>query len=269
MARVLRGNIRWADLKVLAIEPRPLDANDGRDVAPLPVRHLAAATIPAELLQQDVLGRVDMQAMPVAEVDLQTASQLPRVQRGTSGHEQIHLWLRGLVDQVRTRARADGPAKRVNIDVELMRQRGRQPIDISRIERNHDVDADGRPRLSGKRTGNRTADGMGNAQSFEVARNQNRGRNRIHGLPVDQSARIGVSQTGEVRAKDEDGNPQELLARRGTGMTLPDARARQFVCRTREARHGGGPVSRGHLPPRVDFISVSAYPLTDGALSPS
>jgi len=92
--------------EVPAIEPRPLDPDDRRDVPPLPVRHLAAEAIPPELLQQDVLGRMDVQSPSVTEIDSEAARELTIVQGGPPATNRstfscVAWWMRFVLVRVR------------------------------------------------------------------------------------------------------------------------------------------------------------------------
>jgi len=66
--------------QVVPLKPPALDADNGRDIAPLPVRDLASEAIPAELLEQDVFGRMHVQATAFTQVDGQATGDLAPVE---------------------------------------------------------------------------------------------------------------------------------------------------------------------------------------------
>ena len=87
-------------VEVVAIEARALHAHDADDIAPLTIGCFAAETEPAQLLQQDVLGRMDEEGDRGRNGDGLTALQLLCVQGRSASDEQVHLHTGVVVNQV-------------------------------------------------------------------------------------------------------------------------------------------------------------------------
>ena len=98
-----------------------LNADDAENVAPLAVRCLAALPVPVQLLQQDVLRRMDVQATR-CEYHFLAPFQLLPVERRTSGHEEIDLQLGRLMNQIRGPSLPHRPTQRRRINIEVRRE---------------------------------------------------------------------------------------------------------------------------------------------------
>ena len=169
---------RSAVTQVFSVQPRALNADDRRDVAPLSVGHRAPQAIPAQLLEEDVLGRVYVQAPPVAEIDRHPAGQLASIEGRAASDEQVHLQLRGPVNQVGARPRPDGATERLGIDIELRRERRHQGVNVPLLEGDDDVDINRGTGFACEGAGDR-APMVRNVQSVQLASYRKRRLNQI------------------------------------------------------------------------------------------
>src|SRR6185503_7553136 len=174
------------DQKVRPIEPGALHSNDAEDIAPLPVGRFSAGTVPAKFLQEDVLRRVHGNRPARTDHDRQAPSQLLLVERRAARDEEIHLQLRGLMDQIRATVFAHGPPKRAFIDVEVRFERRHERWHVGLVEGDDKIDIDGRARFPGKGTGQGSSDRVRDAQGFENARDGER-----NGQGIDRSRHGG------------------------------------------------------------------------------
>ena len=136
--------------KVLPIEPGALYSNDAEDIPPLPVGRFSACPIPAKLLQQDVFGWVYGDRPARTDDDRHAPAQLLVVQRRASRDEKIHLQLRGLMDQIRAAAFANGSPKRTLVHVEVRFERREEGRHVRFVEGDDKIDGHGRSRFPGK-----------------------------------------------------------------------------------------------------------------------
>lgn len=104
-------------LEVVAIQSSPLHSNDSQYIAPLPVRRPSADLKPAQLLRQDVFGRVHVDT-PAVDLDLTPSLQLQAIDRRSAGHKKINLDLRLMMDQIRTSAFSHRSLERIGVEIE-------------------------------------------------------------------------------------------------------------------------------------------------------
>jgi len=136
--------------EVLPIEPGALHTNDAEDIPPLPVGRFSAGTIPAKLLQQDVFGWVHRDRPARTDEDRHAPIQLLLIERRAAGDEEIHLQLSGLMDQIGVTAFANGSPKRILVDVEVRFESREERRNVRLVERDDEIDVDGRSRFPGK-----------------------------------------------------------------------------------------------------------------------
>jgi hypothetical protein len=87
------GNIErgCVDSEVVAIEVLRLHADDAENIAPLTIGVLATLAIPMQLLQQNVLRRVDVKNPSVGELDSLASPQLLLVERRAASDKNVDL----------------------------------------------------------------------------------------------------------------------------------------------------------------------------------
>lgn len=119
MQQIADAESLGAAIQIGAIEPFPLHADDPKDVPPLAIGHFSSASIPPQLLEQDVLRAVHIEAgITVADVDFHPSIEQVRVQIRSTGNEYVDLDRGNKVDQVGGRPLLNRPHKGVMVDIE-------------------------------------------------------------------------------------------------------------------------------------------------------
>lgn len=120
-----------------------------------------------------------MQPASIAEIDRDATAELLSIERCTARHEQIHLQLSRMVNEIGGGACPNGSPEGFGIDVELNRDRRDQSLDVPLFDRGHDVDVDRRSRIARKRAGDRSSNCVEDTQGLEVTGNDNGDADRI------------------------------------------------------------------------------------------
>ena len=136
--------------KVIPIEPGALYPDNAEHISPLPVGRFSTGTIPAKFLQQNVFGRVHRDFQARTDEHRHAPIQLLLVERRAAGDEEIHLQLRGLMDQIRAAALANGSPKRTLVQVEVLFERRDECGNVRFVESDDKIDVDGRSRFPRK-----------------------------------------------------------------------------------------------------------------------
>lgn len=110
----------------------------------------AAVPVPAKVLEQDVLGRADVELAFRAGHHQHplSAIHLLGVQRCSSSNEQVHLVECVLVDQVGALLLPDGSLQGVTVSVEFVAQRQDERFDLPRGHGDNDIHIQRRSRLT-------------------------------------------------------------------------------------------------------------------------
>src|SRR6185312_1639577 len=128
------------------------------DVAPLPVGGFTAETVPAQLLQHNVLGRIDEKLFFRAGTHANPAApiQLARVE-GAVRDEEVHFNAGGLMNGVDARAGADGAPGVLGLEIEIVAQTRRQLDDTVFRKLDNEIDIQSGAGLTREGAGQRTA----------------------------------------------------------------------------------------------------------------
>ena len=137
---------------------------------------------------------------------------------------EIHLQLRGLMDQIRATAFANGSPKRTFVHVEVRFERREERRHVRLVEGDDRIDVDGRLRFPGKELARDPPIVCAIPRDSRTPETANAiARGSTGAVTADPARRCPVGLPREIRAERHDGQSQERLARRRVRVTVTDA----------------------------------------------
>jgi hypothetical protein len=158
-----------AQVRVIQIR---LDENNSHDVTPLPIRNIVPRAIPAQLLEEDVLGSMEIQVAIGVGCHLYSLSpiHLLLIKDRTAYDEQVDFHRCPVVDDVGARSISDSTPERVRLSVELIAESIHEGLDVVLGDGDDKVHVQSGARLAAKRTCQRSADKVTESASLQGVR---------------------------------------------------------------------------------------------------
>ena len=117
--------------QVLVIQVH-LNENDPQNVTPLPIRNLVPSTIPAQLLEEDVFGSVEIQVAIGVGCDLYSLPtvHLLLIEDRTTYDEQVDFHRCPVMDDIRVRSVSDRTPEGVRLSVKPIAEFVHERLDV-------------------------------------------------------------------------------------------------------------------------------------------